>query len=250
MVDPRTHFGTYADQYRKYRPAYPPELFARIAELPASHHLAWDCGAGNGQAARGALEHFARVVATDASPAQVAEADPAANLDFVVARAEAAPLRDGSVDLTTVAQALHWFELDTFFDEVRRVSAPGGALAVWSYQFLSVTPDVDELVREFHRDVVGPFWLPERRHVEDRYAGIPIPFDTNEPEEITLETRWSLDDLLGYLRTWSAVRFFQERQGVDPVDELEPPLAEAWGHVDARAARWPITLRTARVRPA
>jgi len=241
-------FSGYADDYSKYRPGYPPALFDALAALCASRERAWDCGTGNGQAAVELSRRFHRVVATDPSEQQLAAAPPVDNVEYRIAPAERSGLPDASVDLVTVAQALHWFHFDAFFAEVRRVSRPGGLLAVWSYGFMEVAPAVDALVLRLYHDVVGPYWQPERRHVEEGYRSIPFPFAEVQAPRVEMTVRWSFTQLIGYLRTWSAVRDYQRARGDDPVAALGDELLRAWGPpAEERAVTWPLAVRVFRV---
>ena len=177
----KDHFSAHASAYARYRPRYPEALFAYLASLCPAHDLAWDCATGNGQAARSLTEHFARVVATDASADQLAHAAPHEQITYHVAPAAQSPLASHSADLVTVAQALHWLDLDAFYAEVRRVLKPGGVLAVWTYGLLRINPAVDAVIQRLYTDIVGAYWPPERRHVEDGYRALAFPFDAIEP---------------------------------------------------------------------
>ncbi len=223
---------------------YPAALYRWIAEQAPARERAWDCAAGSGQAAAGLAAHFATVVATDAAPAQLAQAP--AGLPRVVALAEAMPLARCSVDAVTVAQALHWLDLERFYAEVRRVLRPGGVLAAWCYGLARITPDVDAVVYELYEDCLGPFWPPQRRLVEAGYAGLPFPFSRLEVPPLVMETCWTLDDLTGYLGTWSAVQRYRQARGVDPVVRYLPRLRAAWGPARERTVQWPLAVLAGR----
>jgi SAM-dependent methyltransferase len=243
------HFSGHAADYARYRPDYPDELFAFLASLAPTRRLAWDCATGSGQAAAGLARHFERVVATDASARQIEEAPPVPRVAFGVSPAESAPLPDAAVDLVTVAQALHWFDLPSFFSEVRRVLVPEGVIAVWCYDLLSIAPEIDSILNRFYRDRVGEYWPRERSIVERGYASLDFPFDEIEVPPFTMEKEWALEDLLGYVRTWSAVRRFMAARGEDPVLALERELAPAWGPSPGpRRAVWDLDLRVGRKR--
>ena len=239
------HFAPVAADYASFRPTYPAALFAWLAGIAPGRALAWDCAAGSGQASRDLAEHFERVVATDASEMQIVAAVPHPRVEYRVAPAEASELPDAAVDLITVAQALHWFDLDRFFLEVRRVLKPGGVLAVWTYGVLSVVDEaVDAQVQTFYRETVGPYWPPERRHVETGYRTLPFPFAELEPPEFHMEAFWSLPELLGYFRSWSATSRYIADQGNDPVTALAAVLAPLWGSPDdRRRITWPLAVR-------
>ena len=243
------HFASVAADYARFRPVYPAALFAWLADLAPARTMAWDCAAGSGQASRDLADHFDQVIATDASAAQIAAAHPHHQVEYRVAPAEASGLSAGTVDLVTVAQALHWFDLDRFYAEVRRVLKPGGVLAVWSYGVLAVAgAAVDERVQTFYRDIVGPYWPPERQLVESGYRTLPFPFAELEAPAFHMETSWSLSELLGYVRSWSATGRFGVERGYDPVTVLADELAPLWGApLEPRIVTWPLALRVGRV---
>ena len=241
------HFSAVAGDYARYRPGYPTALFEYLASLPAGRRLAWDCATGSGQAAVGLAPFFDQVVATDLSAAQIAHAAPHPRITYRVATAEAPGLAAGSVDLVTVAQALHWLDGNRFFAEVSRVLAPGGAVAVWCYNLLAVEPRINAVVGRYYAQVVGPFWPPERRLLEAGYRTIPFPFAEVEPRHFAMEMEWRLAELMGYLGTWSATERYRQVRGEDPRDRIAGDLAAAWGDPEtARTVRWPLNLRVGR----
>src|SRR5262245_35676167 len=163
-------FSTVAREYANFRPGYPPELFAWLARTAPARDAAWDCGCGSGQASTALAEHFTTVFATDVAEEQIAAAKPHSRVRYSVAPAERSGLPDESVDLVTVAQALHWFDVEAFYAEARRVARRGALLAVWNYprpEFIDA--ELDRRFFAFYSDVVGPYWPPERVHVEQNY---------------------------------------------------------------------------------
>lgn len=241
------HFGGAADAYARARPSYPAALYASIDAVVPDHRLAWDCATGSGQALAPLAERFADVVASDASAAQLARLVARPNVHAVLARAERVPLVDDSVDLVTVAQALHWFAGDAFYAEVRRVLRPDGAIAAWTYDLLRITPRLDQLVAHFYSDTLGACWPPERRAVERRYADLPWPFRDSRTLRFEMRACWRCDDLLDYLASWSAVAVFRRRHGHDPLAPMATALRAAWGGSGVREVCWPVTLKLARV---
>jgi SAM-dependent methyltransferase len=243
------HFSRLAVSYASCRPRYPEELFDYLAGVVDRRGLAWDCGAGTGQATIPLASRFDRVVATDISGSMLEQAPRHPRVNYRVAPAEASGLPPASVDLIAVAQALHWLDVKAFYGEAARVLVPGGVLAVWSY----ASPQLDgaTLQRElsrFYGEVLGPYWPVERRHVEAGYRTLPFPFEELDPPAFAMEERWTLPQLLGYVGTWSATQRFRDVAGQDPVTQLERDLAPHWGG-SARLVRWPLTARLGR-RPA
>lgn len=244
----KDYFSKQAASYADYRPTYPGELFAWLASAAPGREAAWDCGTGNGQAAVGLAEHFAVVEATDPSAAQLAHAAPHPRVRYRRARGEESGLADRSVDVVTVAQALHWLDLPAFWREVRRVSRADGVVAAWGYDLVRVAPAVDEVVERFYHDTLRGYWAPERRLIDDHFQSIDFPFPELDVPPFDMRGRWTREQLVGYLRTWSAVRTYVDREGRDPVSDVERELARVWPDpADARPVRWPLFVRAGRV---
>jgi hypothetical protein len=241
------HFSAASADYARHRPDYPSRLFAYLADRAPGRRRAWDCATGSGQAAAGLARHFEEVIATDASAQQIASARPHRRVVYRVAAAEDSRLPAESVALVTVAQALHWFDRSRFWPEVERVLVARGVIAVWCYDLLSVNREIDAVVGRLYRDIVGPFWPPERALLEQRYRTIEFPFGEVTPPAFRMEKRWSLPDLVGYLRTWSAARRFGEARGEDPIGIVLPDLRSVWGPPErVRSVRWDLALRVGR----
>ena len=242
------HFSAVAAEYARSRPTYPDALFAWLADAAPGRTLAWDVGAGSGQASVALAAHFEHVLATDLSADQVAAAEPHPRITYRAAPAERSGLEGGSTDLVAVAQALHWFDLGPFYAEVRRVAKPRGLVAAWTYGILTVEGiEADRIVDHYYHGTVGPHWPAERRHVENGYADLDFPFERVAAPAFAIERDWTLAQLLGYVRSWSATARLARASGVDPVVALEAELAPAWGDA-ARTRRitWPITLHAGR----
>jgi SAM-dependent methyltransferase len=249
MTTFKDHFSTHAAGYAAHRPTYPRALVDALAEAAPGHALALDCACGTGQLSVLLADRFARVVATDASAEQIAHATPHARVTYATAPAERSGLPEASADLVTVAQAAHWLDLTAFYAEVRRVVRPGGILALISYGVLHVDDAaVDAVIQHFYRRTLGPYWPPERRHVEDGYRSLPFPFPEIGMPDLAIALNWRLPDLIGYTETWSAVRAAERAIGRAPIVAFGEALAAAWGDPDAqRAIRWPLSLRVGRL---
>jgi SAM-dependent methyltransferase len=245
----KDHFSGHAGTYASFRPGYPPAVFDFVASLPRRRGLAWDCATGNGQAAVDLAERFERVVATDASAQQLEHATPHPRVEYRQALAERSGLEDGSADLVTVATAVHWFDFDRFYAEVERVLAPDGALAVWAYDLARIAPEVDVLVDHLGREIVAPYWPPERRWVDELYRTLPFPFDEVEVPDLWIEESWDLERFVQYLGTWSATNRYLQEKGQDPRELVRPELEKAWGDPALpRTIRWPLMMRAGRLR--
>jgi SAM-dependent methyltransferase len=193
--------------------------------------------------------HFPEVIATDSSEAQLRHAAPAAGVTYAATAAESAALRAGSVDLVTVAQALHWFDLSRFYTEVDRVLSEGGVIAVWTYGLLSIGPEMDHLVGHLYRDILGSYWPAERALVDSGYAGIAFPFEELHVPRFEMEAWWTLAQLGAYLDTWSAVTQYRRAHVESPIASFLASMAPFWGPTDvARRVTWPLEIRAGRRR--
>jgi len=245
------HFSSAADRYARFRPVYPAALFDFLAGLCARRELAWDAATGNGQAAVELADRFQRVVATDASERQIAHATRHPAVEYRVEPSESTSIESSSVDLTTVAQALHWFDFERFWDEVRRVSRPDAIFAAWCYGFLRIAPAIDRILRELYSVTLGDkYWPAERRHIEAAYATIPFPFARIEAPVFSIRARLDLERLMGYLGTWSAVKRYREANaGSDPLVQVRKELEAVWGEPGMeREVVLDLTLLLGRVR--
>jgi hypothetical protein len=242
-------FSKQSKNYALSRPTYPAELFQFLASLVERRKLAWDCATGNGQAAVLLAEYFDQVVASDASKKQIDNAQAHPKVRFAEFPAEnATGLLAGTVDLVTVAQALHWFRLGDFYKEVRRVVRKDAVIAAWAYGLHSVSPEVDRVTRVFYHDIVGRYWAPEIRHVENRYQDIFFPFSQISTPQFEIVLNWDLFDLIRYLYTWSSTqKYMEQNNGSDPVKTVYSDLSAAWGKRNLRKKiTFPIYMKAGR----
>ena len=243
----KDHFSGRSDAYAARRPTYPAALVDWLANVSPGRDLVLDAGCGTGQLSTLLARRFRRVVATDASAGQIAAAAPAEGVSFRVAPAQASGLPGASADLVTVAQAAHWFDLDPFYAEARRVLRPGGVVALITYGILEIDDAIDPVFGHIYGAVAGPYWPPERRHVEDRYRSLPFPFAEIAPPPLAIEVAWDLEDLVGYIDTWSALRAAEKALGESPLPAARAALAAVWGDpATRRTMRFPLSVRAGR----
>ena len=243
----KDNFSVQAGAYAKFRPTYPDSLFDYIVSLCTKRETAWDCGTGNGQCAVSLAKYFNTVIATDPSEKQLANAAPNPRIEYRLGSSEGSDLDGDSCDLVTVAQALHWFQLDKFWAEVRRVLHRNGIIAVWCYELMETTPWIDAIIDRFYRQIVGPYWDFERKLVETGYRTIDFPFDELEPPSFEMSTSWSLVHLKGYLQSWSATQKYMAVNDKNPVELIEADLNSAWGDPESiRLVKWPLSVRVGR----
>jgi SAM-dependent methyltransferase len=250
MVDPSSfpdHFSDRATGYARYRPSWPGEVVDHLAALAPGRDLAWDAGCGSGQLSLLLAERFRRVRATDASEHQLARAIPHPRVEYVQALAQESGLPDESVDLATAAQAAHWFDLEAYFAEVRRVVRPGGIVALLSYGVAQTDTEADRVLERFRGEVLDPRWPPERRHVEEGYRNLPFPFHELTTPSFAMEAHWTGKDFLGYLETWSTMRNLEQEEGRGRIDPFRKAFLRAWRPDEVRLIRWPLALRVGRI---
>jgi len=243
----KDHFSRQSAAYSRHRPGYPPELIDFVAASTPDHDLAIDCATGSGQAALQLATHFELVLAIDGSQSQIAQARQHERVRYTAATAESLPVVGARATLVAVAQAVHWFDFARFYAECRRVLRPRGVVAVWTYELFRADGAPDAIVDDFYAHEVGDYWPPERRYVEHGYRTLPFPFVEERCPAFELVTEWSLDDVLGYLGSWSAVQRYKDAKGQDPLPALRERLDAAWGRDATRRLRWPIHLRLGRV---
>lgn len=220
----KDRFSDQARQYAAFRPHYPKELYDFIFHQVKSFDLAWDAGTGNGQAASVLAARFRKVLATDISAKQLEQAVVMDSITYAVG-SETTKLADHSADLITVAQAIHWFNRPVFYAEVQRVLKPGGIVAMWVYGLLRISPAIDPLIDDFYTRVVGPYWDPERKLIDDELKSMEFPFEEVIAPRFSMQFEWNLGQLEGYLNTWSATQKFVRENSVNPVDELVRAVA-------------------------
>lgn len=241
-------FSEQADFYKKFRPQYPADLYREILKVTPGREKSWDCGTGNGQVASEMSRHFKQVYAADISEEQLGRAPKLYNVHYRVERAEKTRFPNSYFDLITVAQAIHWFDIPLFYKEVQRVGKPQAILAIWGYGLMQISKKVDPLILRFYTDVVGPYWDPERKYIEDRYQTIDFPFSPIEfAKTFQIVQRMDLSEMHGYLNSWSAVQQYIKKKGTNPVRELLAELQGLWPAKIKKHVTFPIFIQTGRI---
>lgn len=241
MSDVTRLFGERAIGYASFRPQYPSALFDWLAARSPRQQRALDIACGNGQASQPLAARFEQVLACDSSEQQLGEIHCASALQLFAADARHLPLQSASLDLITVAQALHWFADPAFFAEARRCLRADGLFCAWCYGLMQINPAVDALVRELHGELLAGYWPAGRACVDNGYRDIHPDFPRIRVPDFAIQLHWSFEHLLGYLRTWSAVQRWEQQHQQDPVSIFQPALASAWGDIHQQLlVRWPL----------
>lgn len=244
----KDNFSTGSDKYAKYRPAYPAALTDFLASLVPARQHAWDCGTGNGQMAFALSGIFEKVFGTDISQPQLDNAIRADNIFYSVQPAEQTNFKDYQFDLVVVAQAVHWFNFEKFYAEVKRTARKQAVIGLIGYGTIEISAQIDPIVTDFYNNVVGPYWDKERSYIDEKYQTLPFPFHELPTPPFDIKLPWTLDRLIGYLNTWSAVKKFIASNGYSPVDELRRKISPHWGGAEEKNVRFPLLLRVGRVK--
>ncbi len=239
----KDNFSTQSDQYAKYRPKYPNDFFDYLGTIIKNKHVAWDCGTGNGQVAIELAKRFTMVYATDISVAQLAQAQQLPNVIYSVQAAEKTNFPNDFFDLITVAQAIHWFDFEKFYGEIKRTAKPNATLVVMGYGKIEVSPEIDTIISDFYKNTIGNYWDKERKYIDELYKTIPFPFEEIETPSFSISYNWSLDHFMGYLGTWSAVKHYINDTMQNPLDVIENQLEDLWERDVVKKIKFPLLLR-------
>jgi len=243
-IEFKDYFSEGSEAYSIYRPRYPNELFSYLSSITQSSDRAWDCATGSGQSALALSVHFPEVIGTDASKNQIENAIKKEGVTYQVEKAEKTSIENNSVDLITVAQALHWFKINEFSNEVMRVLKRKGVLAVWTYGLLDINPDLNNVINHLYSSILHSYWPPERKIVEGGYKNINFPLQEMETPSFQMETEWELSQLIGYLCTWAAVKEYESKEGINPVERLNEKISSLWGDPKQKILiQWPLILK-------
>jgi SAM-dependent methyltransferase len=230
--------------YARFRPEYPSGLARFLAKTAPSRDCAVDVGCGNGQLTVQLAAHFDEVVGLDPSADQIANARAHDGVRYICAPAESLPLPDRCASLITAAQAAHWFDLQAFYAEARRIAADGAAIALISYGVLQLDGGIQDRFSRFYHDEIGPYWPAERRLVDNGYRDVSFPFEEREAPKMDIHREWELDDFLGYISTWSAIQRVNDAGRQDILTSFVRDTSLLWGDpTKKQPVSWPINMR-------
>ncbi len=242
----KDNFSKQADLYSRFRPGYPQKLYDFLIKLVTDKKAAWDCGTGNGQVAAKLAQYFEKVYATDASANQLANAVKKENIFYSVENADQTSFENNKFDLITVAQAIHWFDFEKFYEQARRTLKQESLIVVFGYNLMRINKEIDFIIDDFYKNIIGPYWDAERKYVDENYRTIPFPFKEIKTPDFMSEYEWTFEEVTGYLNTWSAVQHFISKNNQNPVGEIIEPLKKAWGGDQKRKVSFPIFMRAGR----
>lgn len=239
------NFSKQAATYKKYRPTYPTEIYQTLIKLTKKKKQCWDCGTGNGQVAVQLANHFETVYATDISQKQLDHAEKKSNIIYRLERAEKTNFADNQFDLITVAQAVHWFDFDTFNKEVKRVGKNGGIISIWGYGLLKINPTINRIIDHFYQNIIGPYWNDERKHIDHEYQSIPFDFkEIPTKNDYKIIVNWNVKQLEGYFNSWSSVQHFKKQHpDKNPVNEVIDSIKKHWEKEAVKKITFPVFMR-------
>ena len=230
-------FNTGSDLYARARPRYPDEFYAWLVTQTGNHTRLWDCACGNGQVSRGMVPWFDEISATDISENQINNAFRHPKITYSLSPSECTFFADGSFDMICVGQAAHWFHLPEFFAEADRVLKPGGILAIFGYGFFRMEDETDGIIMENFLGLVDKYWSEGNRLFMNGFPGIEFPFREVEPPDFPMNQDWSLDELMAFLDTWSAVKRYNEEHRKNIVRDLRALLLPLWKENENRTVK-------------
>lgn len=243
----KDNFSTLSEKYAKYRPTYPADFFDYLNSIVPNKQNAWDCGTGTGQVAYELTKTFNNVFATDISQSQINNALRSDNISYSVQPAEKTNFENGLFDLIVVAQAIHWFDFDKFYLEVNRTAKNNSLLCVVGYGRLEISQQIDKVIIDFYDNTIGKYWDKERKYIDDNYKTIPFPFSEIQAPNFVNTQYWSLEHLIGYLNTWSAVKHFIKQNNYNPIDKLQKEIEQFWDNDQTKQIHFPLLLRIGRI---
>jgi len=243
----KDNFSIQSDNYAKYRPTYASIFFDYLNSIVLTKQNAWDCGTGNGQIAYELAKTFNNVFATDISQSQLDNALQANNIKYSVQPAEKTDFKSQQFDLIVIAQAIHWFDFDKFYSEVKRTAKENALICVIGYGRIEVSEQIDLIIKNFYENVIGVYWDKERKYIDEKYTTIPFPFKEIETPNFVNNIEWTLEHLIGYLNTWSAVKHFIEQNGYNPIDKLQNEIEQHWNKKETKEVSFPLLLRIGQI---
>ena len=239
----KDNFSSQSEKYAKFRPTYPSDFFDYLNSIIPNKENAWDCGTGNGQVALELSKTFDNVFATDISQSQIDNAVLADNIKYSIQPAEKTDFDSNQFDLITIAQAIHWFDFEQFYKEVKRTAKKKAVICVVGYGRIKISEQIDEVITNFYTNIIGTYWDQERKYIDENYQTIPFPFNELKIPNFENRHNWTLDHLVGYLNTWSAVKHFIRKKGYNPIDKLQNVIKQYWKNEEKKEVKFPVLLR-------
>jgi SAM-dependent methyltransferase len=232
-----------AKKYASTRPSYPAELYQTLFGACQQFNIAWDCGCGNGQASTALAEKFKQVIATDIASNQIEQAAQRENISYLVENSANTSIKENSIDLITIAQALHWFDHAAFAKEVDRVLKPQGVVAAWGYSLPKINPALDALLKDFAGNILKDYWAPGREYLDNEYANIPFPVPVQLRKTFTAGHLCGFEHLISFLQSWSPRLKYLQQHGTDIVEKHREEFVTAWGDTNIEQnVEWPFHL--------
>ena len=244
----QSYFDFSSDVYSKGRPTYPPELYLWLSNQVKNQQCVWDCACGTGQVSIDLAAYFEQVEATDISESQIAEAIPHRKVNYKVSPSEVCEYPDQHFDAICVGQALHWFDLEKFWPEVKRTLKPGGIFACWGYSWLSVCPEIDDIINSQIMSKLKPHWPAQNRTLWNQYDDVTFPLEMLDVPEFELTFKWNAYRLFDYMQTWSAIRALEHEDATQVLADAWDAIIKVWQEpLEKREVTIPFFVKAGRV---
>ncbi|MNK12838.1 Ubiquinone/menaquinone biosynthesis C-methyltransferase UbiE [compost metagenome] len=236
----KDNFSHNSPGYAQYRPVYPQEVVTFLQSVLTGKERVWDCATGTGQLASQLIDLFDEVHATDLSENQLKNAVSHPKIQYSKQFAEKTDFPDNHFDCVTVGQAVHWFDFEKFYAEVKRVLKPDGLLVILGYGNIRIDDaEVNRTVTKLYGEILKGYWDPERHFIDEKYQTIPFPFEEIAHPDFVISNTWSREQLLGYLNTWSGVKHYGDKHEINPIDLILPELPD----FDPVKVEFPVLMR-------
>lgn len=239
----KDYFSAVSEDYSKFRPNYPTELYDCIFKEVVCFENAWDCATGNGQVAAVLADSFKNVEATDISQQQLENAKQKENIHYSIGLAESAKFDNNCFDLITVGQAAHWFDMTQFNVAANSLLKPQGIVALFGYQLFQTEHSIQTIVNELYNDILGNYWHPERKLVDNQLRDLEFPYEEIECPAFHHNVRWNLDNIIGYISTWSALQNYLKTTGKNPMQEFVEKCRQVLSEAEFIPVTIPFFLR-------
>lgn len=246
-MNQQDNFSGQAQYYAKFRPVYPDEMYHFIFKHLNQKQYAWDCGTGSGQVAGYLADHFKTVYANDISLEQLKHAVKKNNIVYANHPAEETGYPSDYFDLITVAQAIHWFDFDKFYEEALRVAKKGSCIAVIGYGLMRTDREIDPIIENLYKFAFGKYFSSTRRYIDEEYKTIPFPFEEMPSPGFSIKKHWVVSELEGFFNSWSPIQKFRTEHGYNPVDDVMKKIRAKVPEDRILQGLFPVFLRLGRV---
>jgi SAM-dependent methyltransferase len=153
-----------------------------------------------------------------------------------------------SFDAVCVAQALHWFDIEAFHAEAKRVLKPEGVFCTWGYDGMRVLGEFDAAFGRVVLDPIRDLWPAQNQILWRGFRDLPFPYERIDTPAFDIELHWTLAQLMDYLGTWTAVKRYIALGNPDFLLQAGQALRPVWVETGARRVVMPLHVLCGRHR--